>query len=430
MKKDSFIKATIILIIGGFITKILGMIIKIITNRLIGLEGLSLYMLVYPTLSLMMSISQFSLPTSISKLVSEERYNNKNLIFSSILIKFIFSLFLIIILIFSSSFIANNLLKNSNCYLPILAITIVIPFEAISNMLRGYLFGKRRMLPHVISHIIEQLVRLILTVLIIPSLVSKNIIYAVTFLVIVNMISEFTSIIVILLFLPKNIIIRKKDIIPTKNSIKSILNISIPNTSTRILGNIGYFLEPVLLTSALLKCGYSMKYITLNYGIITGYTMPLLLLPSFFTSAISSSLLPIISKAYINKNIIYIKKKIKEGIGLSLLIGIPITVFLFFFPDFFLKILYQTTSGTNYLKALAFPFLFYYIELPLSAILQATNKAKEVMLDNIIGIVLKTILIYLTSLLNIGLYSYVIAYSINTIIVSILHIIHIRKIII
>ena len=226
------------------------------------------------------------------------------------------------------------------------------------------------------------------------------------------------SYIVILLFLPKNVVIRKKDIIPTKNSIKSILNISIPNTSTRILGNIGYFLEPILLTSALLKCGYSMKYITLNYGIITGYTMPLLLLPSFFTSAISSSLLPIISKAYINKNIIYIKKKIKEGIGLSLLIGIPITVFLFFFPDFFLKILYQTTSGTNYLKTLAFPFLFYYIELPLSAILQATNKAKEVMFDNIIGIVLKTILIDLTSLLNIGLYSYVIAYSINTIIVS------------
>ena len=110
--KESFIKSTIILIIGGFITKILGMIIKVITTRLIGLEGMALYMLVYPTLSLFMAISQFSLPTSISKLVSEDRYNNKNLIFSSLPIIFISTFILILILILSSNFIANNLLKD------------------------------------------------------------------------------------------------------------------------------------------------------------------------------------------------------------------------------------------------------------------------------------------------------------------------------
>ena len=75
MNKDSFIKSTIILIIGGFITKILGMVIKIINTRLIGLEGIALYMLVFPTLSLFTSLAQFSLPVSISKLVSEDKYN-------------------------------------------------------------------------------------------------------------------------------------------------------------------------------------------------------------------------------------------------------------------------------------------------------------------------------------------------------------------
>ena len=84
MNKESFIKSTIILIIGGFITKILGMLIKVVNTRLIGLEGLSLYMLIFPTMSLFMSLSQFSLPISISKLVSEDKYNNKNLVFSII----------------------------------------------------------------------------------------------------------------------------------------------------------------------------------------------------------------------------------------------------------------------------------------------------------------------------------------------------------
>ena len=428
MNKESFIKSTIILIIGGFITKILGMIIKIVNTRLLGINGIALYMLIFPTFSLFMSLSQFSLPISISKLVSEDKYNNKNLVFSSIPIILIFDLILIIIILLSGKFIAVNLLKDSRCYLPIICISLVLPFEAISNMLRGYMFGKQRMLPHVVSHVLEQIIRLILTIIIIPSLLEKSLIYAVSFLILVNMISEASSIIIILLFLPTNIIIRKKDIIPTKSSIKNILNISIPNTSTRVIGNIGYFLEPIILTLGMLASGYSINYITLEYGIVSGYSMPMLLLPGFFTGAVSSSILPIISKAYANKNFPYIKKKTKQAILTSLLIGIPATLLMFLFPSFFLNSIYGTAYGANYLKILSIPFLLYYIELPLSAVLQATNKSKEVMLDNLVGIILKTILLYLTSLLHIGIYSFIIACSVNIIVVTILHIVHVKRI--
>lgn len=427
MNKEKFIKSTIILIIGGFITKILGMIIKIINTRLIGLEGISLYMLIYPTFSLFMSISQFSLPTSVSKLVSEDKYNNKNIVFSSIPIILTFDIILIAIILLSANFISLNLLKDSRCYLPILCISMVLPFEALSNMLRGYFFGKQKMLPHVISHVIEQTVRLILTIIFIPKLVTVDLIYAVCFLVLVNMISEFTSIIVLLLFMPKKVKITKEDIKPKKDSIKNILEISIPNTSTRLIGNIGYFLEPILLTFGLLQSGYSMTYITQEYGIISGYSMPLLLLPGFFTGAISNSLLPVISKAYGNKNYSYIRKKIKQAVSISLIVGIPVTIILFLFPDLFLKLIYQTNYGGTYLKVLAIPFLFYYVELPFAATLQAIDRSEDVMIDNIIGIILKTILLYVLSLMHIGIYSFIIASCVNIIYVSCNHYRHIKK---
>lgn len=427
MTKEKFIKSTIILIIGGFITKVLGMIIKVINTRLIGLEGISLYMLIYPTFSLFMSLSQFSLPTSISKLVSEDKYNNKNLVFSSIPIIIIFDILLVGIILLSASFISIDLLKDSRCYLPILCISMVLPFEALSNMLRGYFFGKQRMFPHVVSHVIEQIMRLTLTIILVPTLLEIDLVYAVSFLVLVNMVSEFTSIIVLLLFMPRNVKIRKEDLKPDKTNIKNILNISIPNTNTRLIGNIGYFLEPILLTSGLLASGYSLSFITQEYGIVSGYSMPLLLLPGFFTGAISNSLLPVISKAATNKNYTYIKRKLKQAISISLAIGLPVTVILFLFPEFFLKLLYDTTHGGNYLRALAFPFLLYYIELPFAACLQAMDHSKYVMYDNILGIILKTVLIYLLSLCHIGMYSFVIASSVNIITVSLSHYLHIRK---
>ena len=45
--KEKFIKSIFILLIGGLLTKVLGMIIKIVMSRLIGTEGLGLYMMVY-----------------------------------------------------------------------------------------------------------------------------------------------------------------------------------------------------------------------------------------------------------------------------------------------------------------------------------------------------------------------------------------------
>lgn len=427
MNKEKFIQSTIILIIGGFITKILGMIIKVINTRLIGLEGIGLYMLIQPTFSLFMSLAQFSLPTSVSKLVSEDKYNNKNLIFSSVPIIIITDLILIGILLLSASFISIDLLRDSRCYLPILCISMVIPFEALSNMLRGYFFGKQRMFPHVVSHIIEQIVRMILTIILIPTLLEIDLVYAVAFLVLVNMVSEFTSIVVLLLFIPRNVKIKKEDIKPNKTNIKNILNISIPNTSTRLIGNIGYFLEPILLTSGLLASGYSLEFITQEYGIVSGYSMPLLLLPGFFTGAISNSLLPVISKAASNKNFLYIRRKLKQAIVISLAIGFPVTLILFIFPDTFLNLLYGVTHGGNYLRVLALPFLFYYIELPLAACMQAMNKSKQVMFDNVLGIILKTTLIYLLSLCHIGIYSFILASSVNIVVVTISHYLHIRK---
>lgn len=427
MTKEKFIKSTIILIIGGFITKVLGMVIKVINTRLIGLDGISLYMLIFPTFSLFMSLSQFSLPTSVSKLVSEDKYNNKNIVFSAIPIILIFDIVLVFIILLSAQFISINLLKDSRCYLPILCISMVLPFEALSNMLRGYFFGKQKMFPHVVSHVIEQIVRLILTIIFIPTLIKIDLVYAVSFLVLVNMISEFTSIVILLLFMPKKVKITKDDIKPQKENIKNILEISIPNTNTRLIGNIGYFLEPILLTAGLMKSGYSLSYITQEYGIIAGYSMPLLLLPGFFTGAVSNSLLPVISKAHANKEYLYIKRKLKQAITISLAIGLPVTIILFIFPEFFLKLIYGTTHGGTYLKALAIPFLFYYIELPFAACLQAISKSKDVMIDNIIGIILKTILLYILSLLNIGIYSFIIASSVNIIYVTCNHYRHIKK---
>lgn len=427
MRKEKFIKSTIILMIGGLITKILGMVIKIIMNRLVGIEGIGLYMLIFPTFSLFMSMSQLSLPISISKLVSEEKHNNKKLVFTSIPIVIITNIILMGIIFLVAPTLANTFLKDSRCYLPILAISLVLPFEALSNLLRGYFFGKQKMTPHVISHVVEQVVRLVLIVLVIPDLIDKSIVYAVSFLILVNMISEFSSIIILLLFLPKNTVIRKSDIKPDKRNLKNILAISIPTTGSRLVGNIGYFLEPIILTFVLTTVGYSNSYILNEYGIISGYVMPMLLLPSFFTNAISQALIPVISKSYSNNNYKNTKRKLKQGILFSCGVGIPATLLFFFFPEFFINIIYHTTEGVSYIRFLAPVFFLHYLETPLASSLQAMGKAREVFNISLKATIFRSISLFVLLFFKIGMWGFVISLTISIIYSTYVHFKYIRK---
>ena len=324
--KNTFVKSTFILLIGGFFTKILGMFIKIVTNRLVGTETLGLYMLITPTFMLLITIAQLGFPIAISKLVSEDKNNNKNLVFSIIPISLIINFIIMVILLFTGEYISDNLLHEPRCMYALKCIGFVLPFISISSILRGYFFGKQRMIPHIVSNITEDIIRLITLIIGIPIFMKSGKESVLCFIILSNIISELTSIFVLFFFLPKKFKIYKKDIIPDKRNITNILGISIPTTSSRLIGNLGYFLEPIILTYFLLKSGYTSSYVISEYGIITGYVLPILMLPSFFTQAISQALIPIVSKNYSNGKKEYTKKKIKQGIMFSLVIGIPSTI--------------------------------------------------------------------------------------------------------
>ena len=423
--KNKFIKSTIILIIGGGITKLLAMVIKIALARSIGNDGIGIYMMILPTFNLFITLSTLSLSTSLGKLIAEKR-SSKKVIFSSIPFTMIYNFFLMIILIFLSKFISNTLLNNSITYYPILCISFTLPIIALSGILKGYFFGKNNMFPYTFENICEQIVRLLFIIFIVPKLLNISLIVAISSLVLVNILSEGIAIIVMLLFIP-NKSLDKESFKVDKNIVKDVLNISIPSTGSRLIGSISYFLEPIILTYAMLKSGSSLSFITSEYGIVTGYVYALLLIPSFFTMAISTSLLPIISKNYSERNMRIVKKGLSQGMLFSLLIGCFFTILFMLFPNYILKFIYNTTLGSDYVRLIAPFFIFHYIQGPLTTYLQAINKAKCAMYGTLLGSIIKNILLFVLAICNYKIWSLIISTIVNILIVTIHHIIYAIK---
>ena len=418
--KNKFIKNTFLLIIGGFITKVLGMIIKIIMTRNISTYSMSLYTLTLPTYNLFITIVTLSLTISISKLVSENKINKEKIMSSSLFISIIISFISIIIMIIFIKPI-TLLLHNNKLYYPLLSIILSLPFISISTIIRGYFFGKNKMFVQVISNLFEQLSRIILFIIILPKI--NNDIDAVTFIIGSNMISEIISIITMSLFLPKKVRLSK----PDRSITNEILKISIPNTTQKLIAVISYFFEPIILTNLLLLNGYTNNYITTEYGIINGYTIQLLLMPSFLTNAISMSIIPNISNAYINKKYNYIKTKIKQILIISLLIGISYTVIVILNKELIMSLIYNTNKGIKYINIIAPIFILLYLEGPINSILQSINKSKTILITSIIGIIIKYILMIILSYLKYGIYSFIIPMLINIIITVLLNLISIKK---
>ena len=210
--KNNFLRGALVLCLGGFITKILGFIIKIMYTRTIGTEGLALYTLIMPIYSLIVTIAGFGMPIAISKLVAEAKTRSKVILSQGIIILLILNFTIMLLVILCSDFIANFLLNEPRVKILIIGAVLAMPQMALACVFKGYFYGKQRMLPNTISNIIEQTIRIIFIIFFLPYFVSKSIILGILSFLLINILTETASILTFMYLLPKNNKINKTDI--------------------------------------------------------------------------------------------------------------------------------------------------------------------------------------------------------------------------
>ena len=411
--QNQFFLSTIILCLGGFIVKILSFIIKILYTRILGTEGVSLYSLIIPFFSLMVTIAGFGMPQAISKLIASGKTKSRKIIEQGIIFLLVLNFLVMILIILSSDFISINLLHEPRLKVLIIASSLAMPNMALACTLKGYFYGKQKMLPNNISNIIEQTIRLLFIIFILPNLIKKNLVFGIMSFLLLNVVTEAASIITFLILLPKKTKLNIAKITYNPLIFKELVSTSIPLVSGRIIGNIGYFLEPIVLSNTLLLAGYTSSFFVLEYGIYNSYSLALLLMPSFLIQAICTSIIPEVSKFYSERKYDLVKKRAKQAFILSLTIGLTTVITVTIFRTFLLKLIYNTSQGGNYILALSPFFTFYYLEAPISSILQGIGYGKFTLKTTTIGVIIKLISLFIFSLLKIGLYGLVISEAID-----------------
>lgn len=396
MLKNKIIKSTLSLLFVGLITKILSTLGRVVTARTIGQEGMGIYMLVNPAAIFFINVIQLSLPTCINKLIAQKPNKTKNIIITSSIISLIVNSIFMILIISFAPYIANNILKNEKTLYAINALALLIPLISLGGLLKGYYAGIGKIEITAYSQISEEIARIAFILLFGSYFVKGGEIYGAYAAILSLCMGEVFSLTHMIVSL-KNLKVKAKKLfggIISENNLetKDILNMSLPLTGGRLIGSIAYMLEPIIITNVLLSTGMSNEVITLEYGILSGYAMPLLLMPGFFASAFGRVLLQPMTSSISKGNKIQ-TKKIFISISLaSLIVGTFFSIIMLLFSDQLMNILYGNNDGSNYVKIFALPFILYYLESPFISAMTSLGKTKQIMFYDI-----------LTSVLRIGL---------------------------
>lgn len=432
MSRQTFIQGTLILVAAGMITRFLGFINRIVVARIMGEEGVGLYMMALPTLFLMITLTQFGLPVAISKRVAEadakgDRKKIKNILIVSFTITLTLSIIFTAGFIILSPIIATYLLTDERALYPILAISPIVPIVAVSAVIRGYFQGLQNMKPQAVSQIIEQLVRITLVAVLTKALLPYGVEFAASGVMISVVIGECCALIYIVhhfkikksFKLLKNI---SRSIKKGKQTLQELLSIAVPTTGSRLVGSVTFFLEPILVSQSLAIAGFSVAASTKLYGELTGFVMPLLLLPTFITHSLSTALIPSISEAEAKKQHKLIHFRIHQAIRFSFASGALATVIFYLFAEPILKFMYNDTDAAYFVTFMAPFFLMLYFQAPLQAALQSLDLARQAMYNSIIGSIVKFIvLIVLASQPQFGIAGVAISIVTGVVLVTVLH---------
>ena len=375
------------------IAKIISIFAKIVIARKISTLAMSVYSLTLPTLSLLLNIAQLGIPTTISKLIAKRKYPTFKIMQVSIIVMLLIDLIVGIIYVFFVPSLAHEYLKNPHTLLTLYGMVLLLPLISLTSILKGYFIGIDKVDTTAKCQISEEISRLLFVFLLVDFINKNNFSLLSFFTLFSSIVGEIASLIHLCINLnfknfKKRVVLHNES---NKKIIFHIMKFSLMSTSTKLFGSLIYFFEPILFTYLMQKANVPLDELTLQYGIINSYVLPLILLPSFFSNCIAIFILPKLSFNIERNNFLIAKKLFLQVIAYSITIGFICISFIYFFPEMITKILYGKIIGIYYIKRYSFFLCICFLQAPFHMALISFDKEKLLLFESIICNLIKIV---------------------------------------
>lgn len=286
MVMHAMIRQTAFLSGSHFLVRVMGFILRIWLSRELGAQAMGLVELAGNAQMLLITPVVSGLPAAMSRMCAKaEPERQVRVLRCGIGLALAFSLPLMLIAFALRTPLALWLgdirtLPALIAYLP------CIPVLGVSCALNGYYYGTGRPVPPAVSEILEQVIRLFLTVRLVSTLRGWPVMLRAAAPAAASMIGETIALMLMLLIAARTLLTARAAG-SRRMILREMIALSLPLTGMRIVSSLMRTVQSVLIPARLQISGLTASGALGQLGMMNGMMMPVLLLPSFVTCSLT-----------------------------------------------------------------------------------------------------------------------------------------------
>ena len=435
-EQDNFFKNSFLLTASNITTGILGFIFSIYLSHVLGPEGMGLYNLVKPIYNLFICMMSAGISAAISKIaaVYEEKNQQNNItrtLKTTACFNLVWAICIAVLVFIFAPFIGEYGVSDIRT---INAIKVTCPAMvciALSNILKGYVWGTSKIVIPSIIDIFEKALRVLVVAILIYIFSARDLSTLVTLCYFALCLGEFQSLSLLFIYykyckkrIPKTY---EK---PERSSqlLFDVFILCLPLTLNGFLSNIFNTLSTLIMPRCLVSAGFTHVEALSMIGKFTGMAMMIIGIPIIVVSSINTLLNPDLSQTMSKGNYFDASCRIHKVIKIAFILGLATSVICFLIPDNLGEILYQRNDLGDYIKYGALCAPVFFPSITMNGILNGINKQMIILRNSLLIAVLELIGLFIfTSIPAINIYGYVITLIITSVISLIINIYEIKK---
>ena len=301
----SVAKSISVLSIAGILCKLIGVLFSIPLN-MISPKVATVFYIVYPTYTLLLTISSAGLPVAVSRMVAgflarNDRNNAKNTFSSALSVLFSIGLFFSLIMILLNRVLVN-MVSVEESSLGFYAIAPCVLIVCVLSAFRGLIQGQQNMVPTAVSQLIEQIGKVALSLPLAALGLRRSVTAGAAGALLGITLAETAALgyMIIRYYIRKpefEKLPQDPELEPIHRSalLKRLIVISVPITISACIIPLSQFIDSAMMIKRMLLAGLTQEEAKAAYGIFTSIVIRLINIPTALALAISMSLVPAIS---------------------------------------------------------------------------------------------------------------------------------------
>lgn len=405
--EDTLLVQGSILAAAGLVTKLLGFLYRVPMANLLGEQGNGIYSVAFSIYNIALTLSSYSLPSAVSKLISErlgrgERLGAQRMYRAALLFALLGGFLAFAVLFFGADFL-EHVYRRDGLARPLRVLAPTTLVVAVLGVLRGWFQGRGNMVPTAVSQILEQMVNVAVSLIAAWQLLrlhGGSASYGAAGGTLGTLAGALAALVLMAIWvrragghLPRSL--SRQESAPVW---RPLLWTVVPMLLSQTVYQMGATVDDLLFGRAMEAKGVSDAVAASLQGVYNSQYNQLTTLPVAVTTAMAASLLPGIALYWSQGRKLEAMQKARTVIRLNMALAIPAAVGLAVLAGPIMEELYPRLTdyrelAVNMLMLGSSAVIFYALSTITAAVLQGSGRVHTPALNAALALIVHAILV-------------------------------------